>query len=542
MSRFPDIIPSAGLLTHLESPPTLPSGLDHNQDEDHYHLLLKIHEMRGLTIRSRYDTYLSKHGRDYAPTSFMGSTIQHVEEDSTFHIGISQRHGTLREDDTLQTDPSSAPDEFRPARQAPPAPSDDLTASMTQDESTTNDHDLDRLTLAFRTTPLLIDRQAPPSRHSSRSPERRPTSAGRPTRTTIPPAKEQILQAIHRPAVNAIKAKIPLLADVDSDIGSDADIAPDQTSPRFDAPVHDGADELGPSDLDVTPRRQQRMVRSTLHESPRSRLRHIHYASTAMGYLSDSPSRHPRPDTRRHNGYASDGTLATPQRNRLSVLDEPVPPAGSRFPPMASRLPRSPLSTPRGTSTPIKHTSRLMEEFSSMDEATGMAGDDSDQHSHASVPLTYGGPVRRKPQTQTLPTERSRPDSQTSLRAKADRSDSRTGYHLGLPDPVMPPQRSRPQSPDPSRHVSDALDMEADRLDRAFAEKGGDMDDLMRGARTYYVTGILGRTMERWSTRLRHEQVSRPFLPSRIVTTPLTTSASSSFTSLDLCSTGGPCL
>jgi hypothetical protein len=525
MSDLPSC-PFTSHLPRLNPPASLSSGLDHNQDEDHYHLLLKIHEMRGLTIRSRYETYLSKHGRDYAPTSFMGSTIQHAEEDSTYHIGISQRHGTLREDDTLQTDPSSAPDEFRPARQAPPIPSDDLTASMTQDESTTNDHDLDRLTIAFRTTPLLIDRQAPPPRHSSRSPERPPTSTGRTSRTTIPPAKEQILQAIQRPAVNPIKAKIPLFADVDSDIGSDADIAPGQASPRFSAPVHDGDDELGFSDLDVTPRRQQRVARATLHDSPRSRLRHVHHASTAIGYLSDSPSRHPRPEARQHNGYASDGTLATPHRTRLSVLDEPIPPAGSRFPPMASRLPRSPLSTPRGTSTPIKHTSRLMEEFSSMDEATGLAGEDTDRDSHASVPLTYGGPVRRKPSTPTLPTEASRPDLQTSHHAKPDRSNSRTGYHLGLPDPVVLPQRSRSQSPDPSRHVSHALDMEADQLDRAFAEKGGDMDDLMRGAHTYYVTGILGRAMERWSTRLRHEQVSRPFLPSRVITTPLISFAS----------------
>ena len=472
----------------------------------------------------------------------MGSTIQQAEEDSTFHIGISQRHGTLREDDTLQTDPSSAPDEFRPTRQPLPISSDDLTASMTLDESTTNDHDLDRLTIAFRTTPLLIDRQAPPPRHTSRSRERPPTSTGRAIRTIIPPAKEQILQAIRRPAVNPIKAKIPLFADVDSDIGSDADISLGHNSLNFGAPVHDGDDELGQSDLDVTPRRQHRVSRPILHDSSQSRLRNVHRASTAMGYLSDSPSRHPRPEARRHNGYASDGTLATPHRTRLSVLDEPIPPAGSRFPPMASRLPRSPLSTPRGTSTPIKHSTRLMEEFSSMDEATGLAGDDTDRDSHASVPLTYGGPVRRKPQTPTHATTPFRPDSLSSHHVKPDRSNSRTGYHLGVPDPVAQPQRSRSQSPDPPRHASQALDKEADQLDLAFAEKGGDMDDLMQGAHTYHVTGILGRAMERWSTRLRHEQVSRLFLPSRRVTAPLTLSASPPLTCLDLCLTGRPCI
>jgi hypothetical protein len=469
----------------VRSSPTS-SGIDHNQDEDHYHLLLKIHEMRGLTIQSRYETYLAKHGRDYAPSSFAAdSTV--LEANSTFHIGISQRHGPLDDPDgdvTQQSVPSSVPDEFRPRRvPTTKALNDQHADDLVSDETTTQE--TPARTVAFRTTPLLVDRQLPldtVSRPSS-SRDRRPG--------TIVPAKESILQRISGPSPNLIKTKLPLLADVDSDTGSEYGPLPATTDARFDR-TEDGDDELGPSDLETTPRRSHKAIRaSTQTFDP---IRSPGRATNLPGYMSDSPSKPGRLNVTRRAGYLSDGTPNVPHSARNPLRMDSIVPSGSR--PYASSInparSQSPLANPRGTSTPKASKTRFMEGFSSMDEGPSRIEADSDRESQASVPATYAGPVMPRQQTS------SGPSGQTATARHQTASDS----------PAAVP---RPPSVHASAAVAAQRDLEqqAYELERAYSAAGGNITELISEAKAYHEAGICGRVLERWMSRCHREKVGR---------------------------------
>ena len=473
------------------------SGIDHNQDEDHYHLLLKIHEMRGLTIQSRYENYIGKHGRDYAPSSFAAdSTV--LEANSTFHIGISQRHGPLdaldpdsQADVTEQSTPSSAPDEFRAQRRrdTTTTPSGDPVGDLVRDDTTTQEGaSLDGLTIAFRTTPLLVDRQPGvtaaiasevATKHGQRASwDRRLTS--------LAPAKESILQRISGPSPNPIKSKLPLLADVDSDTGSEYAAASPTALLKLDR-THDGDDELGQSDLDTTPRRAKvggLRPRDSAGLPPRSPRPHAHPA----GYLSDSPSRPGRMVMTGRTGYLSDGTPHATRLTKSSVLtptSNALGPSGSRLGDHLSPPPRisSPLTNPRATSTPKAARTRLMDGFSSME--------DEPRTDRASIPVTYGGPIKER--------FHSPPEVHT-----------RDQGHSARPTDVPNLPLSRNHAMSSTVAIQRDLEQQAYELDRAFAAVGGNANELLAEAQAYYEAGVRGRVMERWSARYQQEKAG-PF-------------------------------
>lgn len=464
-----------------------PSGIDHNQDEDHYHLLLKIHEMRGLTIQSRFDTYLNKHGRDYAPSSFAAdSTV--LEANSTFHVGISQRHGPLDDldpdsqaDVTAQSTPSSAPDEFRPRRTQAATPSDERVGDLIQSETTTQDTaSLDGLTIAFRTTPLLVDRQraGPSGNAGSRSPLPRDRR-----HAPVVPAKESILQRISGPSPNPIKSKLPLLADVDSDTGSEFAAAVDHAPARIDR-TEDGDDELGPSDLEMTPRRVKAHLRPDIKAATPGRSPRRPFNPT--GYTSDSPVKPGRLATTRRTGYLSDGTPDPIRFNRTPLQTESFGIAGTRIgaPSSPLRRTRSPLSNPRGTSTPkASHVNHLMDGFSSMDDEPARG-----QADRSNVPPTYGGPVKQK----------TRPTPTPSLPLQAETIKQPV-------DLYRPPLTA--ETPTPNAALQRELERQAYELDRAYSAAGGDINELLTEAKAYHEAGIGGRMLERWVARFRQEKV-----------------------------------
>jgi hypothetical protein len=445
------------------------SGLDHNQDEDHYHLLLKIHEMRGLTLRSRFETYLATHGKDYAASSFVETQGEGLSQgEDTFHIGISQRHGNLEEDQTFETEESSVPDEFRPNRMR----STDGTvrgAHYSKDVVAANE-------AAVEAKARPVQNAAHSVRNRSAIPQAyTPSPRDRRALVDIPPAKAQILHSLrpHSPIVQKISGlpqpPFPLVTEEEG-------LAP-WLIRDGQRPDDDGDDELGLSDMEPSVNHYRgKKSRANLNGISRT-------VDHRPGNMRDILAEDRRLYTRSPvaGGHTSDGLPATPRS--FSLLDEPLPRGTSRFPAMSLATPTI-LTTPLATSTPLPP--KTLDGFSSMDESMTIAGEETDRGSRTSVPYTYGGAVRRK----------------IATRGHLQPVD----HKINLPRSTSPQLPSRDQA---DIHQLRVLEKEAYEMDRRFEQSGGDLKGLMDEALAYWKAGVYGRVLEKWMNQYKFEKVTR---------------------------------
>lgn len=333
------------------------SGLDHNQDENHYHLLLKIHEMRGLTIRKRFEAYLDKHGMDYAASSFNGTEYigGNDETAETSHVGISQRHDRQSDEEprhpTAQLEEVSlisVPDEFQTRRSrlsigqrghTRPTEADSDTAETevpaktsqagpgkeTTADPAANSHQSysNHWTSEFRSSPVLVDTSNPRSMSSQ----------------------------------NPIKAKIPVLADVDSDMESSAAETIDAVQAlgrRRQAQSYSRSNLRHQTPLRAQARPAEQATRAgdepeapdhqalQLGESRRGRHRKRldtsttrHMLRTAVVDSDTGAFTTPQPASRlgHHHGYASDRPIRSAQRPfpTRDEVDTPLPLSSNWF-------------------------------------------------------------------------------------------------------------------------------------------------------------------------------------------------------------------
>lgn len=457
--------------------------------------------MRGPTIRSRYDSYVEKNGREYAASSFV-MTSTSFSRDST---------GTHRDADEATDASSSVPNEFSKRMRM----AQSQQARQYQERTTDGDDADSNITEMMQPSDSDGNEKAEvvPRRQSLGSGTRISQAPSNKSNTPIP-----TLEAIRARLMNAsqnplppprqlytstqnsntssgtfIKAKLPFLADAKSD----SDMTGPERMPgastvqyRRRMAGEEGDDELGASDTDMvaaTPLRVAVTNHRKANADGRSRIQ------AGQGYVSDTQLTPNRTKSRAGNGYLSDSTIAsltgdhTPSKSHLTN-SRAMPSFSGELQDTSTREDiRSRMSVYGHSAPPVNPLiSRLIGAESTVPKAPSRFGGNE---ARSDVPITYGGSVNH-------------------YQPAGNRDHLVKDIFHANTAPNAPTSSQQPQRNTADIHLMRALEQEAYGMEKAFEEAGGNPKQMLQAALSYYREGTAARALEKWVSAMRFEKVS----------------------------------